>query len=588
MSKRAAGLQISYNENTESSDTDEDSTLPNMAATNENKPQLVKKRPGRKKADPDNQKAKQATTDAQGETQKVSKATRGAARGAKSGGRGRGGKTRSERPPLKEIDNAQAHTDADELDELDDLGANEKLTPISMAKTNATKAAVAPMEEAEGRKEAEEPEKKQPKRRGPRAKKEKEQQVEEIPETQPEAAAQSRLAKATKPSARQKPRPAVKESIPETQPDAMEVDEPENTEDLRAPSAEALKRTTSRARSDSRPRQTPAAPAPRRGGSVSDTERAGDTTLRRRFNELSNKFETLDLKYRNLRDVGVQEAQDNFDRIKQQTDERANASLRNELDTQRSNNEELFGTRGELTNLTNQTKTLTKDKKTLTDENKTLTNENKTLQSSLQSAQNEIKTLQAKLAASRSGSESGTKAPPMNPARGAGLNSGKHNGAVGSAEQAREAQKRALKEELYGDLTSLLVLGVKRREKDPGAGASGKGKEKIEEGEDVYDCIQTGRNGTLHFHLSVANAPPQGTSYDDAEFAYTPLLDEKRDADLIDLLPDYLAEEICFPRKQTAMFYRRIYECMNKRPEPEMVEQVDVHEEANDDTGVDG
>ena len=85
----------------------------------------------------------------------------------------------------------------------------------------------------------------------------------------------------------------------------------------------------------------------------------------------------------------------------------------------------------------------------------------------------------------------------------------------------------------------------------------------------------------------MANPPPHGTAYDDAEFAYTPLLDEKRDADLLSLLPDYLAEEICFPRKQTAMFYRRIYECMNKRPEPELVEEVDVHG-GNDDTEMDG
>ena len=88
----------------------------------------------------------------------------------------------------------------------------------------------------------------------------------------------------------------------------------------------------------------------------------------------------------------------------------------------------------------------------------------------------------------------------MNPAKGAGLNSGKQNGASGNAEQAREAQKRALKEELYGDLTSLLILGVKRRVKEPEAGTSGKSKDKVEEGEDVYDCIQTGRNGSRSYH----------------------------------------------------------------------------------------
>jgi hypothetical protein len=50
---------------------------------------------------------------------------------------------------------------------------------------------------------------------------------------------------------------------------------------------------------------------------------------------------------------------------------------------------------------------------------------------------------------------------------------------VGSAEAAKEAQLRQMKEELYTDLTGLIVRGVKR-----------------EEDEDVYDCIQTGRNGS--------------------------------------------------------------------------------------------
>lgn len=69
----------------------------------------------------------------------------------------------------------------------------------------------------------------------------------------------------------------------------------------------------------------------------------------------------------------------------------------------------------------------------------------------------------------------------------------------------------------------------------------------------------------LHFHLTLANPPPLGTSYDEVELAYEPLLDDSRDAPLLELLPDYLKEEICFPRKQAAMFYRRITECMMKR-----------------------
>ena len=50
---------------------------------------------------------------------------------------------------------------------------------------------------------------------------------------------------------------------------------------------------------------------------------------------------------------------------------------------------------------------------------------------------------------------------------------------VGSAEAAHAAQVAQLKEDLYSDLTGLILRGV-----DRGDDA------------DVYDCIQTGRNGS--------------------------------------------------------------------------------------------
>lgn len=80
----------------------------------------------------------------------------------------------------------------------------------------------------------------------------------------------------------------------------------------------------------------------------------------------------------------------------------------------------------------------------------------------------------------------------------------------------------------------------------------------------------------LHFHLTVAN-PSAGSktpggasmasSYEDAEFTYTPFLDEKRDRSLMEILPDYLTEEICFPRNNAAKFYGRVVDCMTKRVE---------------------
>ena len=56
---------------------------------------------------------------------------------------------------------------------------------------------------------------------------------------------------------------------------------------------------------------------------------------------------------------------------------------------------------------------------------------------------------------------------------------------VGSAEAAQAAQIAQLKEDLYSDLTGLLLRGVE------------KGAE-----ENVYDCIQTGRNGSKSFNTA--------------------------------------------------------------------------------------
>lgn len=66
----------------------------------------------------------------------------------------------------------------------------------------------------------------------------------------------------------------------------------------------------------------------------------------------------------------------------------------------------------------------------------------------------------------------------------------------------------------------------------------------------------------LHFHLTVASG---NDSYEDTEFIYQPLLNEQRDKELLDLLPDYLTEEICFPRGQAAKFYCKVVDSMSKK-----------------------
>jgi hypothetical protein len=55
-------------------------------------------------------------------------------------------------------------------------------------------------------------------------------------------------------------------------------------------------------------------------------------------------------------------------------------------------------------------------------------------------------------------------------------------------------------------------------------------------------------------------------------------LDASRDRDLLSLLPDYLAEEICFPRQHAQKFYARVLESMGRR-----VEIVDDDEEEEEE-----
>ena len=156
---------------------------------------------------------------------------------------------------------------------------------------------------------------------------------------------------------------------------------------------------------------------------------------------------------------------------------------------------------------------------------------------------------------------------------------------VGSAEAAQAAQVALLKEDLYSDLTGLILRGVERRDEA-----------------DIYDCIQTGRNGStsfpssikiprlsssfppfstkadlpypffspptaLHFHLSVATDTDAKIHYEDTTFTYTPRLDANRDRDLLELLPDYLSEEIAFSRLNAAKFYGRVVDTLMKKRE---------------------
>lgn len=99
-------------------------------------------------------------------------------------------------------------------------------------------------------------------------------------------------------------------------------------------------------------------------------------------------------------------------------------------------------------------------------------------QAQLSSAQSEAKALQTKLAAARNTAASleGASKVPGSAIKGGAAN---RANAAASAEAAQAAQLAQLKEDLYSDLTGLIIRDVKDKDTDH-----------------VYDCIQTGINGS--------------------------------------------------------------------------------------------
>lgn len=107
--------------------------------------------------------------------------------------------------------------------------------------------------------------------------------------------------------------------------------------------------------------------------------------------------------------------------------------------------------------------------------------------SQLSSAQTEVKALQTKLAAARNTAASLENAAIKMPGSAIKSGANRANAAAVTAEAAQAAQFAQLKEDLYTDLTGLIIRDVKKRPSD-----------------NLYDCIQTGSNG------SKLTMPPDG------------------------------------------------------------------------------
>lgn len=113
--------------------------------------------------------------------------------------------------------------------------------------------------------------------------------------------------------------PSPEKVVQETQYEDMDVDT-DVDEILEEPEPEPISKPThtiSRTQSHSRRRQPSV--QRRRARSASDTERS-DPALRRKLGELTKKYETLNLKYQDLREIGLKEAERNFERLRKETE----------------------------------------------------------------------------------------------------------------------------------------------------------------------------------------------------------------------------------------------------------------------------
>ena len=330
-------------------------------------------------------------------------------------------------------------------------------------------------------------------------------------------------------TAARKPKKAAEQLgvIPETQQDpaedveeSIEIDGQDIPEVVQPPSPQHNQRFAQRPRSTSvqptaptlqpraSARSVSAQPAGgyrqqrERSGSVSGAERerrGGDPELRRKLNDVTKKYEDLSLKYQNLQEIGKDSAESNFERLKRTSDQRAKdadaliAGLKKEIAELRKNSSKEHREPKESPEMAN----LRKEVSSLTTEKERMSKEHSETKEKLQTAQNEAKSLEAKLVAARqqlsasttssNGSQQDGKGVPASAQKNSQLNRG------GTAIYFSEAQKEAkMKENLYSDLTGMIIRGVKRKD-----------------GEDEYDCIQTGRNGSKSFsfpHLSFFQA----------------------------------------------------------------------------------
>ncbi|CAP71501.1 uncharacterized protein PODANS_6_1390, partial [Podospora anserina S mat+] len=254
--------------------------------------------------------------------------------------------------------------------------------------------------------------------------------------------------------------------------------------------------------------------------------------------DLTKSHSALESKYNALRDTTVPQAEKTFDSYRKTSESKSKladqliASLKAELSTAKQSSAVIPSLQSDLSTAQAQ---IAKFEAQVAELNKTIA-EQKT----------EIKALNMKLAAARNA-----------------------EAAANSRSVTAQVPGSAMKKTLGvggegGSSMRILHPGLIVR----GVNVGGEGVE--------FDCLQTGRNGSkfscdggektvanmmaaLHFKLTMSSGDG-----DESQCEYNPMLDTNRDRALIDVLPEFLVDEIAFPRAQAGKFYQRIMRALNE------------------------
>ena len=235
-------------------------------------------------------------------------------------------KAAGKREPLKEQTNIQHGSDTEDVDGFDAQGI-ENGDPIEDPS------------DAEEKVVKKQPPKRKPAARGKKKAEAEKDQAESEPEPQskvtekdgefeytPTISRQTKVnAKPAEAAQKKAGRPRAPKEIPETQTEPMDLDPSSLPVDDDA-IPQSVYRQTSNFRASSKTQQPSV--IRRRAGSASDTERTGnDPTIRRKLGDLTKKFDNLEMKYSNLREVGIEEAKTNFEKLKVQSEAKTKGNL---------------------------------------------------------------------------------------------------------------------------------------------------------------------------------------------------------------------------------------------------------------------